>query len=401
MGLKKAGHSVRLAAPELFRSFVTEYGLDYSSLAGDPRDLMLSAVERAGGRPNLLRSIPVVLNYVTPIALQVIEDARQACRGADAIIHTLLTTTLGHEIALQVGVPDFSALVFPVFSPTTAFINPAFPTLPFGGWYNRLTHNLFNQAYWIGGKAAYRWTTRGRRDVYPPLTGWPFASSKGRTTPILYGFSPHVLPKPSDWGEHVHVTGFWFLPAPVDWSPPVKLTQFLQAGPPPVCISFGSIISRDAKWLTETVLEALDQSGQRGILVTGWGGLIGIDLPRSVFMLDSAPFDWLFPRSAAAVIHGGIGTTSTAMQAGIPIAVIPFTADQTFWGEQVNRLGIGCRPIPRQKITVDNLARAIREVVSDPSMRLRASQLGQRIRSEDGVSNVVKEIVGELQVPLR
>lgn len=388
LGLKQAGHCIRLAAPELFRPFVAEYGLEFAPLAGDPRILMQNAVEQAGGRPNLLRIAPVMLKYATPLALQVIKDARQACQGTQAIIHSLLTTVVGHEIALQLGVPDFSALVFAVFSRTAAFPNATFPELPLGSWYNRLTHELFTQVYWQVGRIAYDWITRGKRDEYPPLSEWPFAASNRRVTPILYGFSPSVIPKPPDWSEHIHVTGFWFLPA-LDSGPP-ELAQFLEAGSPPVCISFGSVVARDSKWLTELALEALARSGQRGVFVTGWGGLTKTDLPKHVFVLDSVPFDWLFPRVAAVVIHGGIGTTATAMQAGIPAVVIPFTADQSFWGEQVYRLGIGPKPILRQKLTVDNLTDAIRTVVGDPSMRQRASQLGQILRTENGVSNAVQ-----------
>jgi sterol 3beta-glucosyltransferase len=388
LGLKQAGHSIRIAAPELFRSLIVEYGLEFAPLAGDPKILMQNAVDQAGGRPNLLRVIPVVLKYATPLALQVIKDARQACQGTQAIIHSFLMTVVGHEIALQLGVPDFSALVFAVFSRISAFPNGSFPKLPLGSWYNRLTHELFTQVYWQGGRIAYNWIRRGKHDEYPALSEWPFAVSNRRVTPILYGFSPFVIPKALDWNEHTHATGFWLLPALA--SGPPELVHFLETGSPPVCISFGSVIERDAKWLTGLVLDALAQSGQRGVFVTGWGGLAQADLPENIFAIDSVPFDWLFPRVAAVVIHGGIGTTAAAMHAGIPAVVIPFTADQSFWAEQVYRLGAGSKPIPRQKLTVDNLTQAIRTVIDNPLMRQRASQLGQTLRLENGVLTAVK-----------
>jgi sterol 3beta-glucosyltransferase len=394
LGLKEAGHSVRIAAPELFRVFVAEYGLEFAPLAGDPRILMQSVVEQAGGRSGLLRAAPVVLRFATSVALQVIQDARQACLGTEAIIHSLLMTTVGHEIALQMGVPDFSALVFAVFSRTEAFPNPGFPDLPLGSWYNRLTHELLTQTYWRGGRLAYNRVTRGKRDEYPPLSGWPFAASNRRITPILYGFSPSVIPKPPDWGEHTHVAGFWSLPAQAPGPP--ELARFLEAGSPPVCISFGSVITRDAKRLTGLALEALARSCQRGVLVTGWGGLTGADLPDQVIAVESVPFDWLFPRVAAAVIHGGIGTTAAAMQAGIPAVVVPFTLDQGFWGERAYRLGVAPKPIPRRQLTADKLVQAIRTVVDDAPMRQRASKLGQCLRSENGVLNAVRILEGYL-----
>lgn len=387
LGLKQTGHSVRIAAPELFRSFVAAYGLEFAPLAGDPKILMQNAVEQAGGRPDLVRTAPVILKYAKPVALQVIQDARQACQGTEAIIHSFLTTLVGHEIALQLQVPEFSALLFTVFAPTAAFPHPAFPELPLGNGYNRLTHELFTQVYWQGGRIAYNWIRRGKGAQYPPLSGWPFAGSRQRVTPILYGFSPTVIPKPSDWGEHVHVTGFWFLPPSTSVSP--ELEHFLETGPPPICVSFGSVIARDAQYLTELSVQALTQSGQRGILVTGWGGLTQDDLPEGILALDSVPFDWLFPRTTAVVIHGGIGTTATAMQTGIPIVVVPFTADQSFWADQVAQLGVGPNPIPRKQLTVGNLAQAITMVVSDSSIRHRANQLGYALHSENGVSKAV------------
>ena len=122
----------------------------------------------------------------------------------------------------------------------------------------------------------------------------------------------------------------------------------------------------------------------------GGGGLTQADLPEHVFALDTVPFDWLFSRVAAVVIHGGIGTTAAAMQAGVPTVVIPFTADQSFWGQQVHDLGVGPKPIPRRKLTVDNLAQVMRTVVNDASIRQRACQLGQALRAESGVFNAMR-----------
>jgi len=390
--LKQAGYAVRLAAPALFQPFVAEYDLDFAPLAGDPRILMGSVVARLGGRPDVLRSLPVVLKYTMPVALQVLADARQACQGTHAIIHSFLTTTVGHELALQLGAPDFSALLFAVFAPTKDFPNVAFPHLPLGGWYNRFTHKVFCQVYWQGGRVAYNWIRRRRPHEYLPLSEWPFAAGTKHRVPILYGFSPHVLPKPPDWGEHVHVTGFWSLPAPAHWTPPDALVRFLEAGPPPVYIGFGSVIARDAARLTELVLAALAKTRQRAIFVRGWGGLLSDHLPEHVFLLESVPFDWLFPRVAGAVIHGGIGTTAAALQAGIPVAVVPFVVDQTFWGEQVYRLGIGPKPILPRKLTVDTLSQAIQEVLNNPSWRARARQIGHTLRAENGAENAVRII---------
>jgi sterol 3beta-glucosyltransferase len=141
--------------------------------------------------------------------------------------------------------------------------------------------------------------------------------------------------------------------------------------------------------MTEMVLKALARSRQRGILLTGWGGLSNIDLPGDVFKIDAVPHDWLFPQVAAVVHHGGSGTTGAGLRAGIPTVIIPFFGDQPFWGHRVYELGVGPRPIPRKQMSVERLAEAISTAASDANMRMRAAALGERIRAEDGLARAV------------
>jgi sterol 3beta-glucosyltransferase len=115
-------------------------------------------------------------------------------------------------------------------------------------------------------------------------------------------------------------------------------------------------------------------------------------LPENVFRVNSVPFDWLFPRMAAVAHHGGAGTTATGLRAGVPSIILPFFADQFFWGWRVYELGGGPRAIPRKKLTSDNLAAAIRQAVNDHKIVRSASELGTRIRAEDGIGNAVKII---------
>jgi sterol 3beta-glucosyltransferase len=390
-GLRRAGHTARLAAPEPFESFVIEYGLEFAPLPGDPAQLMQKMVEEAGA--SLFRLVPVILEYAIPLGIQVLTGARRACQRTDGIIHSFLMTVAGHEVARQLGVPDLSALIFPVFAPTAAFPNPGFPQLPLGSGYNRLTHRLFARVFWQGNRLAYAWIRRQHPEL-GRLSRWAFDPSLERPTPILYGFSPQALPKPTDWAEHIHVTGYWFLEATPGWRPPQELVDFLEGRPPPVYVGFGSVITQEraAKRLTGIALEALARTGQRGLLSSGWGGLVKTDLPDDVLAIDFVPFDWLFPRTVALVHHGGMGTTAAGLRAGVPAVAVPFTADQPFWGQRMHQLGVGPRPIPRGKLTVEGLAEAIRAMTGDQEMRQRAAQLGKRVRAEDGVQRAVEVI---------
>jgi sterol 3beta-glucosyltransferase len=146
---------------------------------------------------------------------------------------------------------------------------------------------------------------------------------------------------------------------------------------------------RDPERLARTVVEALQIAGLRGIIATGWGGLKAGELPDTILKIDEAPHEWLFPRVAAVVHHGGAGTTAAGLRAGKPTIIVPFFADQPFWGSRVDEIGAGPKPIPRRKLTAESLAAAMREATGSRNMVAIASQIGERIRSEDGVSNAV------------
>ncbi len=155
--------------------------------------------------------------------------------------------------------------------------------------------------------------------------------------------------------------------------------------------------NRDAEAETRLMLEAVRQSGQRAVLLSGWAGIGQGDLPETVFKLDYAPHSWLFPRMAAVVHHGGAGTTAAGLRAGAPSILVPHFADQPFWGRRVRALGVGPDFIPQKQLTAEKLARAIQIAVSDEAMRARAAALGEAIRAEDGVGDAVRWINAIIQ----
>ena len=228
-----------------------------------------------------------------------------------------------------------------------------------------------------------------------PLLG-PYDSKSTQNMPILYGFSPAVIPAPADWKGNTHITGYWFVEEADTWQPPAALLDFLQSGSPPVYIGFGSMSNRNPEETADVVIQAMALTDQRAILLSGWGGLQKSDLPGSIFMIDSIPHSWLFPRVAAVVHHGGASTTAAGLKAGVPSVIIPFFGDQPFWGQRVADLGVGPKPIPRKKLTAEKLANAIREVITNEDMRQRAAKLGKQIQAEDGIASAVT-IISQLE----
>ncbi len=152
-------------------------------------------------------------------------------------------------------------------------------------------------------------------------------------------------------------------------------------------------MSRDPQKTTALVIEALTQSGQRGILAGGWGALDGTSQSSErVFFADSVLHQWLFPQMAAIVHHGGAGTTGAALWSGVPSIIVPFGFDQAFWGHRVAALGVGPRPLPRPKLTAVGLADAIERTVHNPLMHERATQLGAQIQMEHGTAQAIDHI---------
>ncbi len=147
---------------------------------------------------------------------------------------------------------------------------------------------------------------------------------------------------------------------------------------------------KNPRQTTEIILEALKRTGQRGILHAGWGGLGNLALPRNVFKVEYAPYDWLFPRMAMIFHHGGSGTTAYALRSGVPSCVIPFVFDQYYWGRQIAQLGVGLKPIPIKKLTTGNLQQAIEIGSHATHIRQSATELANKILAENGVRSTSK-----------
>ena len=197
--------------------------------------------------------------------------------------------------------------------------------------------------------------------------------------------SPALIPKPKDWGSHIDISGFFFLTTGSDYTPPPDLAAFLEAGPPPVYIGFGSIVVEDPNAMTDLIFDAVERIGQRALVSKGWGGFGGdeLNVPEGVFMLGNIPHDWLFKRVSCVVHHGGAGTTAAGIARGIPTVIVPFFGDQPFWGAMVAKAGAGPQPIPYKQLTADGLAKAILEALK-PTALQKAQALGAKITSEAG-----------------
>lgn len=377
LGLKAKGYDVTIATLAGFESQIVGYGLKHDVLRGD-----FIGVAQNANTNNPLKLIKIY----TEMARDTLADEWSSAQNADVFIYNPAAFG-GYHIAEKLGVPSFAAFPAPMYTPTSEFPSPFFP-FPNLGFLNKASHRWFaSMSTSIYRKPIDEW----RRDVLklPPL-------KKQKPVKTLYAYSKAVVPVPSDWDDASVVTGYWFLDTPAGWQPPQDLVAFLQNGPPPVYVGFGSMFMNGGKQKTEMVLDALKLSGQRGILSTGWGGLTREDVPENVFVVDSVPHDWLFQHVSCVVHHGGAGTTGSGLRAGKPTLICPFVGDQPFWGRRVASLGVGPKPIHQRMLTAEKLANAIQVAVSDEGIKQRSEAIGKVIREENGVGNAADYITGHL-----
>jgi UDP:flavonoid glycosyltransferase YjiC (YdhE family) len=391
-GLKSAGHSVRIATHAYFERLIRERGLEFAPIAGDPRETVESDAGQAwlatGSNPVMF--FRRMIDVMRPLMAAAVDDGLGACRDADLVLYSMLGWFGAHHVIEKLGVNGMATYLQPA-TPTREF-PPLFSAsrLTLGGFHYGLQYSVGEQLVWELFRRSVNDVRRTMLSLPPMPRRAPFAALRRRGIPSLYGYSPSFLPKPADWPDYVHVTGYWLLERDTAWQPPRGLVEFLDAGEPPVYVGFGSMHTRSATQQTRVVIEALTRAEQRGILLTGWGALSNADLPSHVLGIDSVPHDWLFPRVAAVVHHCGTGTTGAGLRAGVPTVPIPFFADQPFWARRLHELGIASRPIPIRRLTVRRLADAIRCVVATESIRDRATAIGDRVRSENGVARAVE-----------
>lgn len=379
-GLTHAGHQVRFVTFESFRSLIKAYGLDYFAIQGDAQSL----VARAGADMlALMRSFgSLAEGYARDLSAPRLGDT-------DLIINQLPAGLFGTDLAERYGVKQVLASVIPL---TKTRERPliGFPRLPLPG-YTRMT-------YWLGEQMAWqmlrRVINRWRSDILGlkalPLTGYS-RRNEHQPAMILNGFSRHVIDRPADWNANVHITGYWF-PQAEEWQASNELQAFLRKDRPPIFIGFGSMPVKNPEHATAVILEALKRSGQRCILHAGWAGLGRSALPKDVYPIDYAPYDWLFPHMAMVLHHGGSGTTAFGLSSGRPSCAVPFVFDQFYWGNRIAALGVGPRPIPYRNLSVENLVAAIEEGVNDFRIHEKAARLGEKIRNENGIQQAVNLI---------
>jgi sterol 3beta-glucosyltransferase len=384
VGLAGAGHEVRLAAFPGFEKQVRATGLEFAPLAQGRLSRSSATAEDRRWLERGARRMPAVAGFVKDarsVAGQRLTDALAACEGADAIVTNELALLLGWQASERTGAELVRARLCP---PPRMAQRPAAPIVRQAAW-------LFMRR-WLG--SARRAAGLSRLPLREPL-----GQLDARRTLELYAFSPAVVPDPARSGPWTHITGYWVLEGELDPEPPAGLVDFLNAGPAPVCIGFGSMLDADPAGTTALAIGALRGAGQRGVLIRGEHGFGEAEPSDSVFAVDTISHEWLFARCSAVVHHGGAGTTAATLRAGLPSVMVPHMMDQYAWARTVHELGAAPPPIPRRKLSIQLLQEAILAAVTDPGMRERAAAIGGQICEEDGIARALEVFARHLDNP--
>jgi len=384
-GLADRGEKVRLVASARYESLATEAGLEFAALSTDPTEILSSPEGQAwlaGGR-NPVKFVRNFKRIIGPVADRLMAEALAACKDADLLLAPTIGFA-GEHLGAHLGIPH-AIIHFQPSQPTGAFPHPLLPAkLRLGRAANRATFHAVDQIAW---QFLRPFINPWRRDELGlpklPLRG-PMRQVRKSGVPVLCCFSEHVVPRPPDWPSYVHVTGYWFVDAAADWTPPSDLASFLEAGPPPVYIGFGSMVPKDPEQTWATVRAAVRKAGQRA-LISGDPAVLPSDTSGDILAISDVPHAWLFPRTAAVVHHGGAGTTAAGLRAGVPTIVCPFFGDQPYWGERVAALHAGPSPLPIRTLTADALAAALHAAQS-PTIKAAAARLGTDISAESGTA---------------
>lgn len=386
---RRLGHAVLIIGPEQFGSMAAEEGIAFAGLPGEFLELVNSPDAKAligksgGGFGAGLKLVKHAMGMMRDLFDR--EWAGAEAFGPDAILYHPKSLAAPH-IAQRLGVPHMLASPLPGFTPTSDFASPILPFASVGPL-NWASHALMIHS----GNLLFRKTLRTFRSETLGMARGKPERSRG----TLYGYSPHVLPRPKDWGDDVAVTGYWMLDTP-DWKPDTKLAGFLEGGEAPVYVGFGSMPEADPQQLTRLVIEGLRKAGKRGLLATGGGALATTEAGADMHFIAGAPHDRLFPLVHSVIHHGGAGTTGAALRAGRPNMVCPFFGDQPFWGRQVHKIGAGPAPLLRKHLTADGIAQAI-AAMDGAEMRARAAALGAAIEQETGAAAALDFIEARLR----
>ena len=389
MALKARGHQVRLCAPSNFAALAQGLGVDFAPLPWDTQQ----ALEEAGLRQRLLAGDVVgFFRRVQQRAWDLRQGLWAAWEQSIADADVLIPATTVEDAVLLLGQARGQKVILNELMPFAPRSDRA--PLVLG---HRSLGPLNRPAHWLG-RQAWWWVNRAGTAAFAESLGlprpWapPALKALAAGAPLLGAYSPSLLPLPAAWDhERRPVLGPWRLsPADAQALPgdhkDAGFAAWLEDGPPPIYLGFGSMPAADGLDLLELAGDVAEILETRVVLGAGWSGVdaaADCDLPEGVAIAGDCDHDWLFQRCSAVVHHGGAGTTHAAAASGLPQVVCPFFADQPFWAQAVRQAGAGLI-LPYKRVDSEPLAQALLQVMEGCAEG--AARLALAMQAEPGAA---------------
>ncbi len=398
--LADRGHEVRLIAPRNGEEMARAADLPFGALPIDAQSLILA---EPGQRMLAAGRFTTFARWMQKEEKAFATEMRRVLifetESVDLIVSDPLLADRCEAIATARQIAHVPLLLFPSF-PSRNF--PSTMIAQRGRWrqlgpLNRVSHQLVMEMLWRTARDDVS-ALRQELGIAPASRGIWRALASG-DAPCLLAYSQTLFPRPNDWPSSAHHAGF-LAPWPElrarlgEHGVPPELDEWLEAGRPPVFLGFGSMPVLDTKSLLRTVRATLRNLGVRGILAAGWSDLdaAGDD---TLFVVNDVDHQSLLPRCAAAVHHGGAGTTHASLAAGTPTLICSVAFDQPFWGAQCRRLGVGAT-FPFARLNAKRLTDGLRAVL-DSRVAARAKEVAQRMADEDGIGTAVAHLEQRLE----
>jgi sterol 3beta-glucosyltransferase len=398
--LADRGHEVRLLAPRNGEEMARAAEVPYRAL---PLDVQSMFQEEPAQRMLASGRITAFARWVQNEEKAIAVDLRRTLisdtESVDLIVSNGFVADRCEAIATARQIPHVPLHQIPLI-PSRSFASPYLAQR--GRWrqlgpLNRVSHQL---VFEMQARAQRDDVSTLRRDLgVPPASRSMLRITARGEAPCLLGYSQTLFPTPEDWPSSAHPAGFleaWpELRAQIgEHGVPPELDEWLHAGRPPVFLGFGSMPVLDTKSLLRTIRATLAELGVRGILAAGWSELDEVR-DNTLFVVGDVDHQSLLPRCAAAVHHGGAGTTHTSLAAGTPTLICSVFADQPFWGARCQRLGVGAT-FPFARLNARRLTDGLRAVL-DGRVAARAREVAGRMANENGIGAAVAHLENGLE----
>lgn len=394
-GLMKKGHEVTICTGSTFKPFIESYGIDFKEATIDFMEILKTEEGQAifNGGGNIFKILKFTKEVINPGFRKTFDDFLDACQGCDVIIYHP-KAMVAPDLAEYLNIPCISMPPVPMTFPITEFPNLAVSAnKSFGSVINKMTYGVNKFAESSSMKDINDFRQKTLKLNKRKMGAYTY-DVKGKRIPIIYPISEILFKKVTSWKGYVSLTGFFYLPYQGQLDE--GLMNFIENGQAPIVISFSSMPLKHPQAFKQYIIDALNQSNNRAVILTGISGM-NFEGHDNIYAVEKAPHRLLFKHAKGIIHHGGVGTMAEALLSGKPQVIMPFNVDQPFWANRLFKQDLALKPLSEKTIsTVALIDRFI--LMDDVKYKDNAKIVADEIAKEDGIMSavsIIESIVGD------